>query len=242
MVCGLAQKIGFLPRGSGMPWSHVFFPVVPLSLWDFLWAYYHFIPASGSCQPSCSLSGCSADVLLGPTTTQEWTGAFLPGISSEVQTCLILHCAQLRVRHNTIIPSTSQKGSSKTQHGIKEGSEAWLQTCFAGPFPHLPHLQGGKERRETTQMGPFGFHRSEVTLLTSSSRHVPWRGKTTAAIAFRVARCRVAQFWPCTLLPGAARGENKPAALHVAPAPRHSGTRRCWTHVLLGKQLSASQN
>lgn len=147
------------------------------------------------------------------------------------------------------------KSSSWHHHNINQSERqlkdpAWDQrgwwgvtaNLFCWPFPHLPHLQGGKERRETTQTGPFGFHRSEVTLLTSSSRHVPWRGKTTAAIAFWVARCRVAQFWPCALLPGAARGENKPAALHVAPAPRHSGTRRCWTHVLLGKQLSASQN
>lgn len=224
---------------SGMPWGHVFSPVL-LSLWDFLWAYYHFMSASGSCWPSCSLSGCSSDMSLGLATTQKRIGAFLPGISSEFQTCLILYCPQLRVRHNTIIPSTSQKGSSKTQHGIKGVVRRDCKPASLGPspFPHLPHLQGGKERGETTQTGPFGFLRSEVW----SSGHVPWRDKPTAAIVFWVARCRVAQFWPCALLPGAARGENEPAALHIAPAPRHSGTRRRWTRVSLGRQLSAIQN
>lgn len=188
MVRGLAQKMGFLPRGSGMPWSDVFFSVVHVSLWDSLWVY-SFTPASGSCRPSYSLSAARQTCHCHPKLNRH--------ISARdqliVTNLLDLTRPTVIVHHNTIIPSTRQKDSSRTKCGVSQRGW-WGMTgnllCWTLPASHT-FRQGRIEGREPRQV-PLISLRSEITLLMSTSGHVPWRDTTAAAsLGYRVLSCRV---------------------------------------------------
>lgn len=147
------RKWGFFPRGSEMPWSRTFSPVVHVSLWDFLLAY-SFTPVSGLCRSSFSLwllirhvtrPDCHPKVnwricARDPLIMANLLGFTLPTVT---------------VHRNTTIPSTTQKGSSKTKRVVR--CDCKPASLDSSSFPHLPHLQKGKDRGERTQTGPFDF-------------------------------------------------------------------------------------
>lgn len=164
------RKWGFFPRGSEMPWSRTFSPVVHVSLWDFLLAY-SFTPVSGLCRSSFSLwllirhvtrPDCHPKVnwricARDPLIMANLLGFTLPTVT---------------VHRNTTIPSTTQKGSSKTKCGVSQ-SGWWGVTAnlphWTLPPSHTSHTfrRGRIEGREPRQV-PLISLRSEVTLLMST--------------------------------------------------------------------------